>query len=143
MHPGEWALIEISQDSTQQRFLEIGYLMVETASHIKIWLPETTDRHASVHTYRQDTVIGCHFLPQSVLYQLVPMLPYLNKQTGPIRVLAEKLLRKNVDVRTSVAEYLRQYDVELWARRTTHALDHAPVYQQLLELVDKSPNRLV
>ncbi|QJD77616.1 hypothetical protein [Spirosoma rhododendri] len=143
MHPGEWALIEISQDSTQQRFLEIGYLMVETASHIKIWLPETVDRHASVHTYRQDTVIGCHFLPQTVLYQLMPMLPYLNKQTGPIRVLAEKLLRKNVDVRTSVAEYLRQYDVELWAKRTVHTLDHAPVYQQLLELVDKSPNRLV
>ncbi len=143
LHPGEWALVEISQEFTQQRFLEVGYILVETASHLKLWLPETVDRHASVHTYRQDTVLGCHFLPQSVLYQLMPMLPYLNKQTGPIRLLAEQLLRKNVDVQACVAEHLRQYDVELWGKRTASVLDHAPVYQQLLELVDKAPKRTV
>jgi hypothetical protein len=71
----------------------------------------------------------------------MPMLPYLNRQPGPIRLLAEQLLKKNVDVQACVAEHLRQYDVELWGKRTASVLDHAPVYQQLLELVDKSPKR--
>ncbi|GAB3576423.1 hypothetical protein GCM10027578_42340 [Spirosoma luteolum] len=123
MHPGEWVLLEISQPD--QRLVEVGYLLEETTSHLKVWLPETPDRHPSVHRYRQDTVLGCYFLPQAILHALLPLIPQLNKTTGSIRPLVDGLLRKNADIRACLADFIKQEDILLWGKRTSHTIDFA------------------